>query len=112
MPSHTNVVMALLGASAGIAGLTLVFLGLIIAAVRSYRPGTAAEVLRPLRTSAGLVMVAFASSIATVTLGAAWLISLRDPGGLYAAFVVLFFVQLVLLCVVVGQVARQIVWGS
>ncbi|PZS05663.1 MAG: hypothetical protein DLM56_02470 [Pseudonocardiales bacterium] len=112
MVGHTTVVTSLVGVSAGIAGLTLVFLGLVVTGVRSIQPGTSRDVLRPLRISAGLVVASFAGGIVDTVLGVSWLLAGGDPRVLYLLVAVVFFVQLALLCLAVGRVLSQIVWGD
>ena len=111
MTDHQDVVIAMLGASAGIAGLTLVFLGLVIASLQGFQPGTADKVIEPFRRPAATVLVAFGASILCVVLAAVWLVRPGDVRALYVATIWLFFVQLAALVVAVVHVMRKIVWG-
>jgi hypothetical protein len=111
MTDHKDVVLAFLGASAGIAGLTLVFLGLVVASVQAFQPGTARSILRRYQRPAITVLAAFASSLIATVLAACWLVVLGDVHGLYVAAVVMFFLQLGLLSLAVTHVLRRIVWG-
>ncbi len=112
MIEHKDVVLALLGASAGLAGLVLVFLGFIISTMASFDPGAGAAVLAPYRRTAGVVAGAFALSIATVAVSTWWLILIKDAEGLYVAIVALFFAQMVTLCTSAVIALRRLVWAA
>ena len=109
MVGRAVVVPTLLGASAGLAGLTLVFLGVIMATYRGFGPETPARVLERYRRPAVAVLVSFAGCLATVVFGACWMLS-RDNDVLYALCVVLFFVELALLCGSAAYVMRRVMW--
>ena len=109
---HKDVMMAAVGASAGIAGLTLVFLGLVVTGVRAFQPGTSRSILARYRRPAITVMVAFATSLLSTVLAASWLVALGDVQWLYVLAVVTFFLQLALLAAAVAHVLLRIVWGS
>lgn len=104
--------VATLGASAGIAGLTLVFLGLVVSNVRLYEPGVPAKVLAKQRRPAKTVLAAFACSLLATVLAAAWLVSLGDAEWLYIAALVAFFAQIAVLCAAVAHVLKGTLWGS
>ena len=109
MVGRAVVVPTLLGASAGLAGLTLVFLGVIISTYRGFGPETPARVLDRYRRPALAVLVSFAGCLATVVLGASWMLT-RDNDVLYVSSVVLFFVELVLLSGSAAYVMRRVMW--
>jgi hypothetical protein len=55
------------------------------------------------------VLVSFAGCLATVVFGACWMLS-RDNDVLYVLCVVLFFVELALLCASSAYVMRRVMW--
>jgi hypothetical protein len=94
--SRSEVIITLTGASAGLGGLVLVFLGVLVAA---YQPlvGTAANAtLRRFRDAALAALVVFGASLVSLALDVAWLMA---GGGhsFYLVAAVVFFVQLALL---------------
>jgi hypothetical protein len=103
------VVPTLVGASAGLAGLTLVFLGLIMSTYRAFGPETPARVLERYRRPALAVLGTFAGCLATVILGASWMLT-QDNDVLYVLCIVLFFAELVLLCASAAYVMRRVMW--
>lgn len=111
MTEHKDVMIATLGTSAGIAGLTLVFLGLVIASLQGFAPGTDPDVIAPFRRPAGTVLAAFAASILSTLFAAIWLVRLDDVRWLYVVAVWAFFVQLALLAIAVAHVLVKIVWS-
>lgn len=92
-----DVVVAILGVSAGLAGLVLVFLGLVVTTYQSYAGDTPKKVLRRHRRAAGLLFAAFISGVACVALASGWLVARGSSGSLYKAVIAVFAVQLVLL---------------
>jgi hypothetical protein len=111
MVEHKDVAMTLLGASAGIAGLTLVFVGLVVAGVQGFAPGTDPAVVAPYKRPAITAVSAFVVSMACVALATAWMIDSHHPGSLYTAVVASFFVQLGLLLAATVHVLVKFVWG-
>jgi hypothetical protein len=107
---HKDVVVALLGVSAGLAGLVLVFLGLVITTFRSFQAPTPAAVLDPFRRATGMVLAAFAIGIACVVVASIWLVRLGENQGLYVATVVLFGAQIAALLVATGSTVFRLVW--
>jgi hypothetical protein len=103
------VVPTLLGASAGLAGLTLVFLGVILSTYRGFGAETPARVLERYRRPALAALVSFAACLATVVLGACWMLT-GDNDVLYVLCVVLFFAELALLCGSAAYVMRRVMW--
>jgi hypothetical protein len=110
MTEHKDVMLAAVGASAGIAGLTLVFLGLVVTGIRAFQPGTSRSVLARYRRPAVTVLVAFSTSLVATVLAASWLVALGDVHWLYVLAVIAFFLQLVVLAVAVTHVLRRILW--
>lgn len=109
MVGRDVVVPTLLGASAALAGLTLVFLGLILSTYRAFGPETPARVLDRYRRPALAVLVSFGACLATVILAAWWMLT-SDNDVLYVLCVLLFFAELVLLCGSAAYVMRRVMW--
>jgi hypothetical protein len=104
-----DVVIAILGSSAGLGGFVLVFLGIIIAAYQSY-PGTASEdVVRPYRVTGSALLGAFALSLVTVAVSLIWLIN-GGPAGLYDWTIALFALQLVTVFGAAAWATRMVLW--
>jgi hypothetical protein len=104
-----DVVLAILGASAGLAGFVLVFLGVIIATYQSYGGNVPAQVVRPFRTTGGLLFGTFGFSLVTVTVCLVWL-ALGGPSALYGLAIGLFVLQLVMVFLAAGWTTRMVLW--
>jgi len=104
-----DVILAILGASAGLAGFLLVFLGVIIATYQSYAGNVPAPVVRPFRTTGGALFGAFGYSLITVTVCLVWL-ALGGSGALYGWAIGLFVLQLVAVFVAAGWTTRMVLW--
>ena len=104
-----DVILAILGASAGLAGFVLVFLGVIIATYQSYAGNVPAQVVRPFRTTGGVLFGAFGYSLITVAVCLVWL-ALGGPSALYAWAIGLFVLQLVAVFVAAGWTTRMVLW--
>jgi hypothetical protein len=103
------IVPTLLGASAALAGLTLVFLGVVLSTYRGFGAETPARVLERYRRPAMAVLASAAVCLATVLLAACWMLT-RDNDVLYVSCVALFFAELVLLCGSAAYVMRRVMW--
>jgi hypothetical protein len=104
-----DVVIAILGASAALAGFELVFLGIIIAAYQSYPGGVPAAVVEPYRRTGSALLGTFALSLITVALSLLWLIN-GGSGGLYGWTIGLFALQLVAVFASAGWATRMVLW--
>jgi hypothetical protein len=109
---HKDVMMASVGASAGVAGLTLVFLGLVVTGIRTFQPGTSPSILARYRRPAVTVLAAFTTSLISTVLAASWLVALGDVHWLYVLALIAFFGQLAVLAAAVAHVLRRIVWEA
>ncbi len=107
---HKDFTITVVGAAAGLGGLTLVFLGLVFTAYNAL-PGPDASVKTRYRRLTVLVGAAFLSSLLSVTTGVVWLADLGGPHGLYVATVALFFVQLALAALAAALVTWKIMWN-
>src|SRR4051794_36933854 len=92
-PTPTDVVVAVLGASAALAGFILVFLGLLIAARQSFPADTPKTVKEKHTNVIWPVLAVFGFCIAVIGLAFAWLAA---PGGtcLYRTVIWLFAAEL------------------
>lgn len=111
MVEHKDVVLALLGASAGLAGLVLVFLGLVATATGSFPGGTKSAIVAKARRPVWAVLTSFSLGIACVAVATCWLLALNDPHALYLAAAWLFFAQLISLVVATVWAVRKALWG-
>lgn len=103
------MMQAVLSASSALAGLVLVFLGLIVNTLRSYQSDTPGAVTRGYRILASVIAAAFISGITSVSLCVWWLAGDQDAylrGPAVGAFVA----QLVLLIVSAVSVLAVFVW--
>jgi hypothetical protein len=104
-----DVVIAILGSSAALAGFVLVFLGVIIASYQGYPGGVPEEVVRPFRVSGAVLLATFGLSLVSVATSLTWLIT----GGLvalYDAGIVLFALQLIAVFAAAAWTARMVLW--
>jgi len=88
-PARTEVVIAVFGASAGVGGLVLVFLGILITTVGTYPGGTSDAVLEPYRLGAWASVGVFALSLLTVAVSLVWL-AVDQSHWLYVLTLVVF----------------------
>jgi hypothetical protein len=104
-----DVVLAVLGASAALAGFVLVFLGVVIASYQSYAGGVPEPVIKPYRLAGGALFGAFGLSLVTVTVCLVWLV-LGGSATLYGWAVGLFLAQLAALVVAAGWTTHMVLW--
>jgi uncharacterized membrane protein len=104
-----DVVIAVLGASAALAGFVLVFLGIIIASYQSYSGGVPDEVVGPYRRTGAALLGTFGLSLVTVAVCLFWLINGGLPG-LYGWTIGLFALQLVAVFASAAWATRMALW--
>jgi hypothetical protein len=109
MATHQQVIVAVLGAAAGLAGLVLVFLGIVVTTYQSFPGDTPGSVVSGFRWAAMLTLGTFVLGIACVALATGWLLT-RNNAFLYAAAVAVFGAQLLMLLVAAGAVTRRVLW--
>jgi hypothetical protein len=97
-PERKDVTSGILGASAALGGLTLVFLGIVIAGYRSYDSDTMKAVRKPYRTAALRLLITFGASLVSVVLSIAWLAA-GGGSALYVIALVIFGLQVLLIAV-------------
>jgi hypothetical protein len=100
MPVRKDVVIAAGGAAAALAGLILVFLGVVIAGYLSYPGATPRRLLTPYRRATAAILSVFALSLASAALSVVWLTGSGGGGALYDAVLWTFFAQLAAIFVV------------
>lgn len=103
------MVLAILGASAALAGFVLVFLGVIIASYQAYSGGVPEQVVEPYRTTGTALLGTFGFSLATVAVCLIWLIDGGSPG-LYGWTIGLFAIQLVAVFGSAAWATRMVLW--
>ena len=109
MIAERDVVLAILGASAALAGFVLVFLGVIIASYQSYSGGVPAQVVAPYRTLGGILLAAFGLCLLAVFVSLMWLVG-GGPDQTYGATVGLFVAELVAVCAAAIWATRMVLW--
>ena len=107
-PHSKDLVLAILGASAGAGGLVLVFVGILVSTIAGYPGGTSRATLHPYRTGAWAAVGVFGVSLLTIALSVLWL-AVSDTRSLYVLTVSLFFVLLVALWVLAAAVVKATV---
>jgi hypothetical protein len=105
---HVEVITDLLEASASLAGLALVFLGMIATATASTDVNDTRTVAERARRPVYAVGFAFLAGVLCVATAALWLVALRSVFSLYVVTVVLFFLQLALLISATAWSIRQL----
>ena len=104
-----DVVLAVMGASAALAGFVLVFLGIIVASYQTYPGGVPPAVVRPYRISGGALFGTFALSLVTVGACLTWLL-VGGSAEIYRLAVALFIVQLIAVLLAAGGATRMVLW--
>jgi hypothetical protein len=103
-----DVVIALLGASATLVGLILVFVGLVVGAYVAL-PGDADQTVRvSLRRTAAWTVLPFGLGLIQIAAATIWL--LRQLGCLYFLSVGLFIATLVTLAWAAFRTLRELMW--
>ena len=103
------MVLAILGASAALAGFVLVFLGIVIASYQSYPGGVPEQVVRPYRISGAALLGTFALSLVTVAVSLLWLIN-GGSAALYGWSIGLFAVLLAGVYAAAAWTTRMVLW--
>jgi hypothetical protein len=104
-----DVVLAILGASAALAGFVLVFLGIIIASYQSYAGGVPEQVVKPYRTTGGILLATFALCLIAVLICLAWLVD-GGPDEPYGVTVGLFVAEVVAVFGAALWATRMVLW--
>jgi len=104
-----DVVIAILGSAAGLAGFVLVFLGIIISSYQAYPGEVPAAVVRPYRIAGTALLAAFALGLVTVALSLLWLMNGASPT-IYAWTVSLFAALLIASFAAAAWTTRMVLW--
>lgn len=88
-----DVVVAVVGASAAIAGFVLVFLGILVTSYQSLLGQTSERILNRFKATAIASLVVFGLGLTSLTLGVCWLVA--DGGRcFYIVVLVAFFAEI------------------
>ncbi len=104
-----DVVIAILGSAAGLAGFVLVFLGIVISSYQAYPGEVPAAVVRPYRIAGTALLAAFALGLVTVALSLLWLMNGTSPT-IYVWTVSLFAVLLIASFAAAAWTTRMVLW--
>lgn len=108
--SHQDVITTVLAAAGALAGLVLVFLGIVVTTFQSY-PGDATKEIRDgFRQDSILTLIPFTLGIICVCLSIVWLLLSKNNEVLYLATIVIFFAQLASLLLSAGLVTWRVLW--
>jgi hypothetical protein len=109
-PTQKDVVVAIIGAASALAGLVLVFLGVVLAAYQGFPGDTPDQVKAKYRISGSWTVIVFALSLVTVAFSFLWLIA---GGGtvLFLFVTASFVIQLVALMAVATRVSQALLDG-
>jgi hypothetical protein len=103
-----DVVLALLGASATIVGLILVFVGLVVSAYGTLAGDSPKTVKDRLRHTAGWTLVPFGLGLGQIIAATIWL--LHPSCEAYSLVVVLFLATVVTLAAAAFWTLRKLMW--
>lgn len=111
MVEHKDVILGLLGASAAIAALVLVFLGLVVTAMQGLPADPVDGVRTPFRVAGALSVAAFLLSLLCAGMSTWWLVG---PQGAvtYVLSVVTFLLTLGLLVAIAVWTLWRLIMGS
>jgi hypothetical protein len=109
MTAHEDVIVTVLGAAATLAGLVLVFLGIVVTTYQGFPGDTPGKVLGRFRVSGILTLGTFVTGIACVALATVWLLTSGNEQ-VYLAVLATFAAELLLLLAVSGFVTWRVLW--
>jgi hypothetical protein len=92
-PTAPDVQVAIVSASAGLAGLVLVFGGIIVGARQALGGEVSSKVRRPYQVAGVWVLIALTMSLASVAVSGTWLVA-GKVDWLYSLGLALFFLSL------------------
>ena len=110
--SHQDVITALLGASATLAGLLLVFLGFILSTSSALDDDVPLAVHKSLQTVSLVLLIAFAIGLLTVVVSTAWLVTAPGDDPLYDTALSLFALQIAGLAAATAWTVRGLLWAG
>ena len=109
MIAEKDVVLAILGSSAALAGFVLVFLGIIIASYQSYSGGVPEQVVKPYRNIGAILLGTFAFCLFAALVCLGWLVG-GGPDQTYGVTVGLFVVQVLAVFTAAFRATRVVLW--
>ncbi len=109
MIAEKEVVLAILGSSAALAGFVLVFLGIVIASYQSYSGAVPEQVVEPFRTLGGLLLATFGLCLVEVLVSLVWLVG-GGPDQAYGVTVGLFLAELLAVFAAAVWAMRMVLW--
>jgi uncharacterized membrane protein len=109
MVEPKDVVLAMLGASAALAGFVLVFLGIVITSFQSYTGSVPEEVVQPFRTVGGALLGMFGLSLISVLACLVWLVG-GGPADGYGPVIGVFVAQIAAVFVLAVWATRMVLW--
>jgi uncharacterized membrane protein len=104
-----DVVLAILGASAALAGFVLVFLGIIIGSYQSYSGAVPEQVVEPYRRLGGVLLATFGVCLFAVLVSLVWLVG-GGPNEAYGLTVGIFVVELIGVFAAAVWATRAVMW--
>ena len=104
-----DVVIAILGSAAALAGFVLVFLGIVIASYQSYPSEVPGPVVKPYRIAGTALLGAFGLGLVTVAMSLLWLMN-GGPSELYTWTIALFALLLVASFGAAVWATRMVLW--
>jgi hypothetical protein len=107
---HRDVAISLLGASASLSGLLLVFLGFVVSTYTSSGSGIALKARTSLERAALGLLAAFVIGLSCVALATVWLVAEEGDPTLYIATVWLFGAQLAGLALATAWAIKAMLW--
>jgi hypothetical protein len=105
------VLIATGGGAAALAGLILVFLGVVIVSYQAYPGGTPQRLLTPYRRAMAAILGIFALSLVCAALSVAWVTTGGGGGPLYDIALWAFFGDLVAIFLVALGTTKYVVLG-
>jgi hypothetical protein len=108
--SHQDVITTVLAAAGGLAGLVLVFVGIVVTTYQSYPGDVPPSIRTKYRINSVVALIPFILGITCVCLSTIWLLLSKGNENLYLASVVSFFAQLTSLLLAAGIVTRSVLW--
>jgi hypothetical protein len=106
-PSAKDTIIAIVGSSAGLAGLVLVFLGVLVTSFQSLLGNVRDATLSRYRNATWISLGVFALALASMSLGVTWLLA---AGGhtFYVLVLIAFFAQVGALGLVATYVTARV----
>ena len=103
-----DIMSPLMGASATVTGLTLVFLGIGVSARQEYDATTPSKVLRPFRIDGSIIFGAFIVGVLAVCAAGTWWASRGQAAGVFTIFLILAAVQVITTVCAAGRVLYRV----